>query len=89
MILKSLRYSHLTQVSLCLKLRFTVSCIQFFAAGLVIGAFRSEVDRRNEQVLGFTDLRMLFSHVMEEIYSPKNNTQEGNTKYYSLYFQGM
>ena len=57
MILKSLRYSHLTQVSL----------IQFFCCCLVIGAFRSEVDRRNEQVLGFTDLHILFSHVMEEL----------------------
>ena len=57
MILKSLRYSHLTQVSL----------IQFFCCCLVIGAFRSEVDLRNEQVLGFTDLRILFSHVMEEL----------------------
>ena len=55
----------------------------------MIGAFRSEVDRRNEQVLGFTDLGIIFSHVMEELYLPENNTEKGNTKYYSLYFLGM
>ena len=38
----------------------------------MIGPFQSEVDHTNEQILGFTDLCILFSHVMEELCSPKN-----------------